>query len=206
MEIYANMFIWRQVDSLQEDFPKLARLSGDDFYSLCQAYLAAHPSEHHSLSRLGHAMSSFLATRRELRPDLSDLAALEAARNEVFDEASSPTLTAPQAVDRALTVIPALRLLSLEHDVAPVWKAIEDGTPVPEAQHTANCIVVWRRSFEVFHVSLDALEAQAFARAVAGRPLSEICEAFSDHPEPLKAASCAIGSWFSECWIAQGAS
>jgi hypothetical protein len=205
MEIYANMFIWRQVDSLQEDFPKLATLTGDEFYSLCQAYLAEHPSQHHSLSRLGHALPSFLATRQELRPDLSDLAALEAARNEVFDEASSVTLSAPQAVDRALTVIPALRLLTLKHDVAPIWKAIEDGTSVPDARHTASCIVVWRRSFEVFHVRLDAVEAEAFARAVAGRPLREICEAFSDDPEPLTAASRAIGSWFSECWIAQGA-
>jgi hypothetical protein len=202
MEIYANMFIWRQVDSLLEDFPKLATLLGDDFYALCQAYLTAYPSKHHSLARLGHSLPSFLATHPERRPDLSNLAALEAARNEVFEEAAVPTLTAPQSIERALNIIPALRCVWLDYDVAPVWKAIEQGAAVPDAQPTKTCIIVWRKSFDVFHVSLDPREAEAFALAVVGRPLSEICEAFSDHPEPLEAASRAIGSWFSECWIA----
>src|SRR6185312_12673430 len=77
MQIYANMFVWRQVDSLAEDFPKLAALTGDDFGSLCQAYVAAHPSQHHSLARLGSSLPGYLAARSELRADLSDMAALE---------------------------------------------------------------------------------------------------------------------------------
>jgi len=205
MQIYANMFIWRQIDSLLEDFPKLAALSGDGFYSLCEAYLAAHPSQHYSLARLGRCLPSYLATE-QLRGDLSDLAALEWARCEVFDEATVPTLCALQLADVAqgLTIIPALRTLRLAHDAVGVWKAMEDGVAVPSLLPAATCVVVWRKGFDVFHVRLDPLEAEAFARAVAGHDLSRICEVFAEQPDPIGAALRVIGSWFSEGWIAQG--
>jgi hypothetical protein len=204
LELYANMFLWRQIDSLFDDFPKLAALTGDSFYRLCEAYLAQYPSRHPSLSRLGHAMSSFLATHRGLRADLSDLAALEAARNDVFDEQSVAVATAPGADDQPLTLIPALRCLWLAHDVTALWKAVEDDLSAPEPLRTQSCLVAWRKGFEVFHVRVDAFEAEALARAAAGRPLSEICEAFAEHPAPFAAAARAIGSWFAESWIAQG--
>src|SRR5207237_833276 len=51
--IYADMFIWRQIDALREDFPKLALLLGDGpFYAMAEDYLKAHPSRHASLSDL----------------------------------------------------------------------------------------------------------------------------------------------------------
>ena len=61
IRIYANMFIWRQIDALREDFPKLAALLGDEgFYQVAERYLAAHPSTHPSLSRLGDGLPTWL--------------------------------------------------------------------------------------------------------------------------------------------------
>ncbi len=211
MEIYANMYVWRQIDALREDFPKLAAIMGDeDFYALGEAYVRAHPSTHHSLSRFGEHVAAFLRDRSGSRPDSSDLASLEWARAEVFEEAAiataSPEILREVATadfpSRALSVIPALRLLRFEHDVLGVWRAIEDGQPPSEPRRQPAFVVVWRKEFDVFHVRLEPDEAKALEGAMAGRPLGVVCAAFEDRPDAVQAAFRAIGSWFTEGWIA----
>ena len=89
--IYANMFIWRQIDALRDDFPRVARLLGEGpFYAMAEDYLKAHPSRHPSLSELGRGLPGFLRERQGdgARPDLADLAALDWARAKVFEDAN----------------------------------------------------------------------------------------------------------------------
>src|SRR5258708_4485523 len=91
VRIYADMFIWRQIDALRDDFPKLALLLGDGpFYAMAEDYLRAHPSRHASLSELGRELPAFLRSwsGEGGRADLADLAALEWARAKVFEEAN----------------------------------------------------------------------------------------------------------------------
>ena len=211
MHIYANMYVWRQIDALREDFPALAAVMGDDpFRAFAEAYVRACPSTHHSLSRLGQHVATFLTERPGGRPDLRDLAALEWARVEVFEElavavALPETLREIAAADfstRSLRVVPALRLLRLDHDVLAVWQEIEDELPPSEARPQLTFAAVWRKEFDVFHVRLEPDEARALERAVAGEPLGTVCEAFADRLDAVQAAFRAIGSWFSEGWIA----
>jgi hypothetical protein len=184
LDIYANMFIWRQIDALREDFPKLAQLLGDEgFYATAEKYLRAHPSTHPSLGQLGRHFASFLAESPGPRPDLADLAALEWARCEVFEEAHVPTASpglvrGPDPAQIVLRTVPALRLLSLRHDVVPLWKDLEDGnvTPLPRPQPAS--VAVWRKEFVVFHAGLAADE------------------------DAVQAALSAVASWFAEEWIA----
>ena len=91
--IYSDMYLFRLVDALREDYPLLARLLGDEeFFSLCADYVRAHPSRHPSLARLGWALPGFLRDRAAPRADLSDLAALEWARAEAFVAADAGPL------------------------------------------------------------------------------------------------------------------
>ncbi len=213
MEIYANMFVWRQVDALREDFPKLAVLMGDEaFDALVADYIRAHPSEHYSLSTLGQHLATFLAAHPGGRPDLADMAALEWARAAVFDEAAVPVagpeccrmMAATDAAQRPLLVIPALRLLRLRHDVLDAWRVLEDGmTGAPAVQPGVTCAAVWRKDFDVFHVRLEAEEACAFEHALRGEPLGVVCQAFGDCSDAVDAAVRAVGSWFAEGWIRQ---
>jgi len=56
------MFVWRQIEALREDFPKLAQLLGDGgFYAAAEKYLRANPSTHTSLERLGRHFAPYLA-------------------------------------------------------------------------------------------------------------------------------------------------
>jgi len=208
LDIYANMFVWRQIDALREDFPKLAQLLGDEgFYATAKSYLRAHPSTHPSLGQLGRQFASFLSESAGPRPDLADLAALEWARCEVFEEAQVPAAEAalvsgPDPAGIALRTVPALRLLSLRHDVVPLWKELEDGKAAPLPCARSIAVAVWRKEFVVFHVGLDGDEAVALRRAMSGATLGEVCEAFADRGDALQAALSAVASWFAEGWIA----
>jgi hypothetical protein len=206
--IYANMFIWRQIDSLREDFPKVAAALDDDFYDTAEAYLRAHPSVHPSLARLGRHLASFLAERSGVRPDLPDLAALEWARNEVFEElqltpATADLVTAGDPATVVLRIAPTVRLLSLRHDVVPLWKELDAGHEAPAPRPGATSVAVWRKGFIVYHAALPAEEATALRSAMAGATLGEVCEAFAASPDPVAAALAAIASWFKEEWVAQ---
>lgn len=214
VEIYAHMYLGRQVDALKEDFPKLAALLGDDgFAELVSAYVQVFPSEHPSLGRLGRKVAHFLAQadRAGFRPDLADLAALEWARAEVFVERDSPSaaadafarVPAERFAEARCRLGAAWRLLSLRHDPLALWRAVENGEPVPGPIAAASHILVWRKGWAVYHAAVDGHEARALERAARGATLGEICEAFSARgEEAATAAFAALQSWVAEGLVA----
>ena len=210
--IYADMFIWRQIDALRDDFPKLALLLGDEpFYAMAEDYLREHPSQHASLSELGSALPDFLrAWQGEgVRADLADLASLEWARAKVFEEANvtpvPPEQLSAMGADELPLVrfdfVPALRVLELAHDLGDLWQALEDGAPPAPPLARAESIAVWRKGFDVLHAPIDDDEARALELARSGEPLGIVCEAFAARPDAVPAAFRAITSWLAEGWI-----
>ncbi len=210
--IYAGMVLWRQVDALRQDFPKLAALLGDEpFFALARAYVQEVPSRCGDLGRRGEALAGWLRRRPGLpRPDLADLAELEWARAEVFFEAALPPARA-EALSRlgpepfaaaSLRLVPALRLLDLECDAPALWRRIEDGEAPGEPVPRPTAVAVWRPEHQVFHATRPRPEAEALRRSAAGAPLSEVCAAF-EGPEAAREAFEAIGSWFAEGWVAE---
>jgi hypothetical protein len=212
VEIYAEMYLWRIADALREDYPKLAALLGDErFFSLAEAYVREHPSRHHDLGQVGVHLPEFLGAHPDpVRPDLGELAALEWARGEVFvEEEMTPArggelaaLAASQFLEARLRLVPALRRLAVEHDVVGLWRALEDGQPVPPPVRRRQAIAVWRAGFEVFHSTLPLDEAVALESVASGEPLARVCEAFGGREDPARAAFDAISGWFDEGWIA----
>ena len=95
-------------------------------------------------------------------------------------------------MDRRLQLIPALRLLELEHDVGQLWD---------ESAKTAGPrqirVVVWRSGFDVFHVQVDADEARAVQVAADGAAVGEICGVFGDAAR----AADVLQGWLAEGWI-----
>ena len=216
LNIYANMYLWRQVDALREDFPKLAAILGDEpFFSHCEAYLAAHRSQSPDLGKLGRNLSPFTRTAAGLaqREALADLAALEWARAEVFFEATAepvgadamaavPAEAVPGAV---LRFVPAFRLLSVGHEVVGLWRQLDREEPAdaPSAVVEPTRIAIWRPAFEAFHTPIEGPEALGLDRAVAGASIEQICDAFGQLPQPAASAFAAISSWIHEGWVAE---
>lgn len=150
LDVYADMFICRQVDALRADFPETAAALEKEkkFFFISRAYVLAHPSDDPDLGRLGRKFAEFLE---------SDLAALEWARSEVFLERDAEPVTAEEfAQTLSISVMPALRLAGR----TAVWRA--HGT------------------FEVSEVELDEAEASALRKALDGASFEEVCAAFGD--------------------------
>src|SRR6185369_12656622 len=61
LDVYATMYAARIVEVLQEDFPKLAALAGDEgFAALVRDYVGRHPSTEPSIGWIGASLPAFL--------------------------------------------------------------------------------------------------------------------------------------------------
>jgi hypothetical protein len=154
-------------------------------------------------------MAMFLSEHRPqsaLRADLADLAALEWARAEVFLELDAGVLEARALAEIPAEVfpqvrfrfIPAMRVLSLRHEVLGLWRALENGEAVPEPRAGPAAVLVWRKGWVVYHAPIEPEEAQAVRWAQQGRILAEVCEAFAEREVPADPAFRAVRSWAVE--------
>lgn len=199
LQVYTRMYFWRIRDALAEDYPQLAELLGADaFADLLRAYLRRHPSAHPSLRHAGRHLPAFVATHPidALPPWAADLARLEWARVDAFDAPDAEPLgkadlhaiaPADWATIR-FAPIPALSVVACEWPVHDVWADPAGCRPEP----LPTILRVWRQDHRVFHARVDALEAEALARLLAGEPFAIVCDVFGALA-PEEAASRAGG-------------
>jgi hypothetical protein len=160
LQIYANMYIIRLVDTLAEQFPELHAAAGDGYAELARGYLAACPPTSPSLRELGQRLPAHLAA---LRPELAALAELEWARLDLFDGPDVATLglEAFQGLDPdalagfALALAPTARLLPGDR-------------------------LVFRAGALVHDRALEADEAAALAAVARGTTVGALCELLGD--------------------------
>src|SRR6202046_37111 len=82
VDIYANMYFYRILDVLKEDFPAtLAVLGDDNFHNLVTGYLLEYPPTEPSLYYCGQHLAAYLRDHplREGAPFIAALAAVERA-------------------------------------------------------------------------------------------------------------------------------
>src|SRR4051794_2420708 len=109
LDIYRDMYAIRMEEALEVDYPAVAALLGHhDFHHLVNAYVQRHPSTSYTLNRLGDAFPQFVAETMPRRRALYDLARLELAMTQVFDEEESPLIDA-----NAIAVVPAESVASM---------------------------------------------------------------------------------------------
>ncbi len=200
LDVYANMYFYRLRDCLAEDFPKLAaHIGSDHFHNLVTDYLLRHPSRHPSLRELGRALPRFLALHPvgDLFSAAPDLAVLEWARVDVFDEIDAVALGVAELLncgEAALRGIPALRLISIDPRALQIWR---DGGSSETADPV--WVLVWRRDLEVHHRSIEADEAECLQQlAGSGADLAELGEQIAAaRPEGEAAERLAqlLGRW-----------
>ena len=137
INIYAEMYFARLVDVLKSDFPRVAALLGcERFHEIVSHYLARYPSTHPSLRYLGQHFPDFLKDCAETvdLPFLSELATLEWAWVEVFDDLDTEPLRMEHLQHFApdewpalkFQVIPAFRILHGEWPIHVLWH-VESG-------------------------------------------------------------------------------
>ena len=244
LDIYAGMYFFRLRDCLAEDFPHLAAvLGGARFHNLVTDFLIAHPPSHPSLRWLGRPLPDFLSGHPLAGefPFAPDLARLEWARVDVFDEDDTPVLTratwmatpVERFESQPLVPVPALRLLKLDHAVAPLWRELEDrragvepggvNSAAVTGEGAATCdldqppaavaipaqrashVRVWRHDLAVFHRTMPAEEAACLAAmARGGVTLPQLCEmVLASGAESVTAATHQMAA-LVELWLEEG--
>jgi hypothetical protein len=212
LEIYANMYFYRLLDSLRHDCPRLLALIGDaHFHNLITDYLLAHPSRHASLRHLPRQLAAFLRHHplSERWPSASDLAELEWARAGAFDAADATPISREQLASvpperwpgLELEFAPSVRLLEVGHAVHELWRALDSGEPPPPAVPVPTTLLVWRQGFVVYHRPLSAAEACAsrmvFAGATFGAVCAGLCELIGES-QVAPTAAALIERWISD--------
>jgi len=211
LEIYRNAYRVRLIDALDDAYPVLhAVLGDDDFTALGEAFIAAHPSVHRSIRWYGSELAEFLRQCPPFaeQPIFSELALLEWTLAEVFDSADADPKprAALSAVDPSawselrFVFHPSLRRLDLQWNTAAVWQATsrDEEPPDPACGERPVPWLLWRQNLQNFFRSMTADEAAALESARRGCTFGEICETLTEWlPEgeiPLRAASL-LGLW-----------
>ncbi len=130
LELYHRQYWFRLLDSLEEDFPALRRLLGDErFWKALESYLISNPSRSYTLRHLGRAMASHVATQPEIgndeRPWAVAVAALEYALMESAEAAAWPKPEPDDFFHSQLGLQPHVRLVEMCVPAA-VWMENEE--------------------------------------------------------------------------------
>ena len=218
VDIYANMYFYRLLDVLREDFPATLKVLGDDnFHNLATGYLLEYPPTEPSISHCGRHLAGYLRDHpmRDDAPFVADLAKLERAVAEVFHSLDAPALEpeALRAIAPAdwpamrLTIHPSAQILVLDWRVSGLLRAVEEGRPWTPAERGAVRVLAWRRDARVFYRDLERLEADALGVVMRGASFAMICEAVAagaGSRDPVAAMNGLLARWISDGLIARG--
>jgi len=212
VDIYANMYFYRILDVLKEDFPAtLGVLGAERFHNLVTGYLIDYPPAHFSISYAGNHLADFIRDHplREEFPFLADLARMGRALIDVFHAADTVPLDAQEmrAIAPAdwpalkLALHPANQILKLEWNVAGILKAVEQGDEPPPAITEALNLLVWRNRSRVYYRAIDSAEHEEWEAIANGITFADICEMIAGHDEggdPAAAINRRLEGWLRD--------
>ncbi|MGH7814413.1 MAG: HvfC/BufC family peptide modification chaperone [Candidatus Binataceae bacterium] len=212
VSIYANMYFYRLLDVLKDDFPATLKAIGDaNFHNLVTGYLLEYPPTEPSVHYCGRHLAAHLRGHplREKFPYLADLAALERALVESFqaadaaplDAAAMRSIPAPDWPALRFAMHPAVAILTLDWRVSESVRAVENGSESGPVMRGPARTVVWRHNCRVFHRDLEPSEAGALDAASRGEPFARICEvvgADAGQSDRVAEASRLLNRWLAD--------
>jgi hypothetical protein len=212
VDVYHGMYLMRMEEALETDYPVIRyRLGDHQFAHLVREYVQRYPSTSYTLNRLGDHLPQFFLDQPNW-PEaafLHDLARLELAMTEVFDEEESPVLGAAEleAVpseaweEARLRPISAFRLLAFRHAVIPNLVAFHEDRPSPSPRRRATWVALYRRDYSVLRLELSRAEYDLLKAIVDGAPLGEALATAAASKSQRQQAK--VFRWF-RTWISEG--
>ena len=211
--VYHGMYLMRMEEALAADYPVIRYHLGDhQFGHLARAYVGRYPSRSYTLNRLGDHLPQFFIDEPEWPQAafLHDLARLELALTEVFDEQESPVLDGaaleavpPDAWEHArLRPIAALRLSAFRHAVVPHLLAYHEDRPSPNPRRRAAWVAVYRRRYSVLRLELSRAQYELLQALADGSTLGDALSDAAARQESARQQQ-QIFRWF-RTWIAEG--
>lgn len=193
LNAYVDAYFFRIADSIRETYPALDNVLGASaFYQLLKPFLVVRPPTEANLKYAARGLSDHLMTCAlpadygVPRAVLRDLAALEWARADVYDEVDGPSAVGPGALHELgaddwesvrFGFVKALRLVRGAFAVAPVLAAVGNGEAPARPVEAASSYLVIRPALdpEVHTIAEDA--AALLAPLMEGQTFLEACSA-----------------------------
>lgn len=213
--IYANAYSARLLETLQEHFPGLHTLLGDEAFSeLAQHYIDKHPSRHFSLRYFGHQLAGLLRKHPAYaqQPVLTEMAEFEWSVWTAFDapDSVSADLDSLRAIpaerwgDLCFKLHPSCQLLDLKWNVPALWQAIQEaaGPIAPEQADYPVVWLIWRQALQTFFRALEVDEAWALLQVQQQTDFSALCEGICEWVEAEHAPARIVS--FLQGWLEDG--
>jgi len=212
LQIYHQAYRWRLLEVLQDHYAQCHAYLGDDFFDAeAMAYIQAHPPEADNLRHYGAHWAEWLAQRYPQDLDMADLARLEWALRQAFDAADAPALTWPELAHLSpqdwhtvrFDLAPGAQLLSMTHNVVPLWQALSQGQAPDEVQAMPHEVLVWRQGWQPHFRSIPPPEAAAVRLLQAGQPFEAACaQALAATPSAEDDEAHQALTWL-QSWMAE---
>lgn len=212
LDIYAHAYRYRLIEALQDTFPTLHTLMGDeDFFELGNDYLNHYPSQHFSLRYFGHKLHEFLRQEAAYKKQivLAETAHFEWLLRAAFDAEDSKALSLstlqqinPESWPRLKFVFhPSVQRIDLHCNIPQLWQAVEQQqAPVNVVENDYPFAwFVWRKDLKTYYRSMDVDEAWAMDAMISGNDFSEICSGVCEWIDEQHAATRVAG--FIQDWL-----
>jgi len=215
LDIYANMYFFRILDVLKEDYPATRALLGDvAFHNLITDYLVRHPPAHFSIREAGRQLPELLAGHpaQTHHPCVADLARYERDLHDAFDAPDAAALRAaalaaiPQQdwPQLRFALHPSVRLLASQWPVHDLRAAVDRGETAADPDPEATWLCVWRDELVVYHRPIAEDELARLAAITRGATFGEVC-ALADESAPdgdaAQEIAAALARWLANGWL-----
>jgi hypothetical protein len=215
VDIYANMYFYRLLDVMKEDFPGVLDAVGDaNFHNLVTGYLIEYPPTGFSVQSVGRSFADYLRDHPIIAefPFLAELASLERATIDVFLAVDTAALHAEsmRAVDPArwaevrMRLAPSAMLCEFDWRVADYLHALEQELKAETPQRERNLTLVWRKNNRAHFRVVETSETEPLKLLNAAPSFGEICEsiaAHSDAENPTAEINRIVSRWFADTFL-----
>jgi hypothetical protein len=231
MGVYVNAYRLRLAEFLDEDYPALRILLGDDdFEALVEAYIDENPSRLRNARWYTTRLPEFMQESENWSANALaiGLALFERALTDAYDAADAPTRSietlaefSPQDWPRlGFTFHPSLRLIDVAAGVLDAYgAATADGHEDEQAARSAEededalenrppdaseseTIAIWRADLDPAYRQLDPDERLALLEAMAGQSFGDICQLVAFQNESQSATERLAR--FLVTWFSEG--
>lgn len=176
--VYRNGYLARLAEQLGETYPAVWQALGDEeWFALCEAYTASHPSTSYNLSDYGRDMAAFLERRGGGSAALlAELARFELVFHDLFHAAACPSVEPAELASLGdltgvrLQLGAAVRLVACERAVYDVFRHRHEAEAPAIDLDRRQFVVLFRRGNEVLGREIDEATFAAlgaFARGAA---------------------------------------
>lgn len=215
LSIYGEAYRLRLLEALQDSYPALHTLLGDErFEMLAFDYIDQHPSHHFSIRYFGHQLNSFLNRHADYQdqPFLAEMALFEWTLRDAFDAGNHTRLSAADLAgippEQWATLVfdlhPSVQRINLFWDVPKLWQAIEQEAPPIQPSDNKYPIawLIWRKNLTTYFRSLDVDEAWAIDAAIDHQTFENLCNGLCEWMDEQHAPERAAG--FLGRWVQEG--